>query len=236
MSVTEVFADSWQEQSVGLQKGLQKRTEVLSELQQGFEVLSKTNHIKGRGADNMKAYISEVHMSLIHVLLTTVETFQNAIGVYWGGYDQIDSSGNFRLVNDELEQHVSNLKQGVVSTGEVALKIEKITNSVSDIMSFEFAGADRIREIQTSLDSMQQIAQNQKQNWEDYENSDHGFDQVDKLISQIEYYLPRLGQVTVGQGRGYQPGSFGTTLQKLSTTVSAAEKYNEKKSKVANRT
>ncbi|WP_460059500.1 T7SS effector LXG polymorphic toxin, partial [Pseudolactococcus yaeyamensis] len=151
MAVNKFYADSWQSQSPGLAKGLNSRMTKLDRLQRGLDDLSNTNQIYGNGADSMKAYISEVHFSLIASLLTTLQTFQTATGVYWNGYKQVDTNGNFRLINEDLKDHIKATNNAISHMNGFENHMRRVSGSVSHLVSLGGAGANAISNVRSDL-------------------------------------------------------------------------------------
>lgn len=225
MSVVEFSADSWQASSPGLQKGLGNRIEALSELAQGLESLAASENISGKGADAMRAYIREVHIPIVQSILVSLYTFQTAIGVYWNGYSQVDTDGNFRLVNDEYDDHLTQLDTGMEQLRSFANDLRAIAASASHLVSLGGAGANASERTAADLERMRLIAKTQQETWKSYEATDHGFDQVKELIAELDSTLKKVGSLTVGQGRDYQSGSFNLTLEKLGELTEGMLKY-----------
>ncbi|WP_431247689.1 T7SS effector LXG polymorphic toxin [Leifsonia xyli] len=225
MGVVEFSADAWQASSPGLRGGLARRMEAVSELAQGLQALAGSERISGQGADAMRAYIREVHGPILQSLLIGLSTFQTAIGVYWNGYAQVDAGGNFRLVRDELEAHLSQLESGMGALRGIAAELRKISGDASHLVSLGGAGASAAERCVDDLDRMHAIAKDQVEAWEAYEASDHGFGQVKALIAELNRIVNNVGAVTVGQGRTYTPGSFRLTLQGLGALTSGMVEY-----------
>ncbi|WP_431218257.1 T7SS effector LXG polymorphic toxin [Leifsonia xyli] len=225
MGVVEFSADAWQASSPGLRGGLARRMEAVSELAQGLQALAGSERISGQGADAMRAYIREVHGPILQSLLIGLSTFQTAIGVYWNGYAQVDASGNFRLVRDELEAHLSQLESGMGALRGIAAELRKISGDASHVVSLGGAGATAAERCVDDLDRMHAIAKGQLEAWEAFEASDHGFGQVKALIAELNRIVANVGAVTVGQGRTYTPGSFQLTLQGLGALTSGMVEY-----------
>ncbi|WP_258062091.1 LXG domain-containing protein, partial [Rathayibacter iranicus] len=212
----EFSADSWQASSPGLQKSLAERSEALNALLQGLESLAASGNISGQGADAMRAYIREVHVPIVQSLLVCLSTFQTAIGVYWNGYSQVDTDGNFRLVNDEYDAHLAQLDTGIGQLRGFAADLRSIAARASHLVALDGAGATAADNAAEGFERMRSIAKTQQETWAAYEATDHGFDQVKNLLAELNGIVKNVGSLTVGQGRSYTAGSFDLTLQRLS--------------------
>ncbi|WP_276329557.1 T7SS effector LXG polymorphic toxin [Rathayibacter iranicus] len=211
----EFSADSWQASSPGLQKSLAERGEALDALLQGLESLAASGNISGQGADAMRAYIREVHVPIVQSLLVCLSTFQTAIGVYWNGYSQVDTDGNFRLVNDEFDAHRAQLDTGIGQLRGFAADLRSIAARASHLVALDGAGAGAADAAAEGFERMRSIVTSQQETWAAYEATDPGFGQVKNLVAELTRVVGNLGSLTVGQGRSYLPGSFNLTLGKL---------------------
>ncbi|PPG88549.1 hypothetical protein C5C00_02275 [Rathayibacter rathayi] len=233
MSVVEFSADSWQASSPGLQEGLGDWVEALTDLAQGLEGLAGSANISGAGADAMRAYIREVHVPIVQSLLVCLYTFQTAIGVYWSGYGEVDADGNFRLVNDEFDDHVTQLDTGVELLRGFATDLRGIAARASHLVSLGSAGADAVEGTISEFENMQVVAKTQHETWQAYEATDHGFNQVKNLLGELKSILNNVGSLTVGQGRSYTAGSFTLALQTLSGLTGGMLDYCRENQQVA---
>ncbi|NQX11804.1 hypothetical protein HQQ80_09225 [Microbacteriaceae bacterium VKM Ac-2855] len=233
MSVVEFSADSWQASSPGLQEGLSARIEALSELSQGLESLAGSGNISGVGADAMRAYIREVHIPIVQSLLVSLYTFQTAIGVYWNGYSQVDGGGNFRLVNDEFDTHVTQLDTGMEQLQGFATDLRAIAANASHLVSLGGAGAGAAERAAEGFERMRSVARTQQETWAAYEATDPGFAQVKSLLTELDGTVRNVGSLTVGQGRSYQSGSFTLTLARLGELTSGMRDYCEQNQQAA---
>ncbi|WP_419956921.1 hypothetical protein, partial [Rathayibacter iranicus] len=164
----------------------------------------------------MRAYIREVHVPIVQSLLVCLSTFQTAIGVYWNGYSQVDTDGNFRLVNDEYDAHLAQLDTGIGQLRGFAADLRSIAARASHLVALDGAGATAADNAAEGFERMRSIAKTQQETWAAYEATDHGFDQVKNLLAELNGIVKNVGSLTVGQGRSYTAGSFDLTLQRLS--------------------
>lgn len=225
MSVVEFSADAWQASSPGLAQGLARRVEAVDQLAQGLQALAASDQIKGEGADAMRAYIAEVHGPILQCLLLGLSTFQTAVGVYWAGYAQVDSGGNFRLVKDELDAHASRLGAGAGTVRGWAGELRTIAGDASHLVSLGGAGATAADRLGEELDRMHATVKGLVDAWQGFEGSDHGFGQVKALIGELGRIVTMVGGLSVGRGRSYRPGSFGPSLAGLEGLTAGMVEY-----------
>ncbi|WP_219813652.1 hypothetical protein, partial [Rathayibacter rathayi] len=181
----------------------------------------------------MRAYIREVHVPIVQSLLVCLYTFQTAIGVYWSGYGEVDADGNFRLVNDEFDDHVTQLDTGVELLRGFATDLRGIAARASHLVSLGSAGADAVEGTISEFENMQVVAKTQHETWQAYEATDHGFNQVKNLLGELKSILNNVGSLTVGQGRSYTAGSFAFALQTLSGLTGGMLDYCRENQQVA---
>lgn len=105
MSNDELYYDELTNLAGRIASGLQNRTKPLDQLNQALNQLASTNSIKGKAADSMKAYIGEVHLTLIQTLSLALTNYQMVLGKYVKGYLEVDGNHNFKLVREDLEEH-----------------------------------------------------------------------------------------------------------------------------------
>ena len=233
MSVVEFSADAWQAASPGLQGGLANRIEAVGDLLQGLDALAASGDVSGAGADGMRAYVREVHVPILQSLLIALSTFQTAVGVYWDGYAQVDADGDFRLVKDEYDAHLSQLESGMGQLRGFGAQLRQIAADASHLVSLGGAGAAAAEQTADDLQQMHSIAKGQKEAWEAFEAWDPGFGQVQNLIAELSRIVKNVGSLTVGRGRTYTAGSFSLTLQQLGELTSGMLAYCEQNQKVA---
>ena len=233
MSVVEFSADAWQAASPGLQGGLANRIEAVGDLLQGLDALAASGNVSGAGADGMRAYVREVHVPILQSLLIALSTFQTAVGVYWDGYAQVDADGDFRLVKDEYDAHLSQLEGGMGQLRGFGAQLRQIAADASHLVALGGAGAAAAEQTAEDLQQMHSIAKGQKEAWEAFEASDPGFGQVQNLIAELSRIVKNVGSLTVGRGRTYTAGSFSLTLQQLGELTSGMLTYCEQNQKVA---
>ena len=135
MSNTELYYAQLTDLSVRIAVGIKNRTEPLDELTQALTQLSQTNAIKGNAADAMKAYISEVHMTLIQTLQLLLNNYEMALGKYVKGYLEVDSNENFKLVKEDFDAHERKLSSHRSDFTSFGNKLKAISDEAEDIIS-----------------------------------------------------------------------------------------------------
>lgn len=210
MSNDELYYDALTDLSERIAKGLQNRTKPLNELNQALNQLIATNSIRGQAADKMKAYISEVHFTLIQTLQLLLNNYQMALGKYVQGYLEVDSNHGFQLVREDLEAHQRNLTAHRSDFSSLAKQLKAISDEAEDIVWLGGAGGYRLTNVANEMDVMKKTASNLMENWTSYEQTDPGFSQVQDLLSQTKNLLKQT--LSVPRGYSYSPGRFSQLM------------------------
>ncbi|MCJ1996489.1 hypothetical protein GYN67_07280 [Lactococcus piscium] len=228
----ELYYDALTDLAIRISSGLRNRTEPLGELNQALNLLIRTNTINGKAADGMKAYIGEVHLTLIQALQLALNNYQMALGKYVKGYLAVDRNRNFKLVKEDLNAHVRQLTAHRSDFTKLERQLKAISSEVDDLVWLGGAGGNRLGRVATEMDQMKQIAQKLKEKWETYEQHDPGFDQVQDLIARTKSLIKQT--VKVPRGYAYSPGSFNALMTPdflnafKSNAQSASDKANQK--------
>jgi hypothetical protein len=210
MSNDELYDDDLTNLMERIMSGLQNRTEPLGELDQALNQLVNTNTIQGKAADNMKAYIGEVHLTLIQTLQLLLNNFEMAFGKYAKGYLEVDSSADFKLVREDLEAHINNLTAHRSDFSSLGDQLLAISNEAEDILWLGGAGGYHLYTVANEMDAMKKTASDLKDNWDKYEESDPGFAQIQDLIAQTKSLIQST--LKVPRGYSYSPGSFSNLV------------------------
>ncbi|URZ02608.1 T7SS effector LXG polymorphic toxin [Clostridium felsineum] len=212
MSNTELYYDALTDLSVRIAAGIKNRTQPLDELNQAMTQLSQTDAIKGNAANAMKAYINEVHMTLIQTLELLLNNYEMTLGKYVKGYLEVDSSESFKLVKEDFDAHVRNLSSHRSDFTSIGDKLKAISDEAEDILSLSGAGSKRLFNVVSEMDSMKKTVSNLDDSWNKYENGYREFDQVQDLIAQTKALLKST--LSVPRGYSYSPGSFSKLISK----------------------
>ncbi|URZ18372.1 T7SS effector LXG polymorphic toxin [Clostridium felsineum] len=212
MSNTELYYDALTDLSVRIAAGIKNRTQPLDELNQAMTQLSQTDAIKGNAANAMKAYINEVHMTLIQTLELLLNNYEMTLGKYVKGYLEVDSSESFKLVKEDFDAHVRNLSSHRSDFTSIGDKLKAISDEAEDILSLGGAGSKRLFNVVSEMDSMKKTVSNLDDSWNKYENGYKEFDQVQDLIAQTKALLKST--LSVPRGYSYSAGSFSKLISK----------------------
>ena len=213
MSNTELYHERLNELSIRIMGGIKNRMAPLDKLNDALTQLSQTNAIKGNAADAMKAYISEVHMTLNQTLELILFNYEIALVKYVNGYlDEVDSDENFQLVKEDLDAHERNLSSRRCDFTSFGNKLKAISDEAEDIISLGGAGSKSVFHVVDEMEDMKRTVSDLKDKWNHYEEKDPGFGNVQNLIAQTISLLNNT--LSVPRGYSYSPGSFRGLISK----------------------
>ncbi|MDR0299290.1 MAG: LXG domain-containing protein [Streptococcaceae bacterium] len=210
MANDELYYDALTNLAERVAGGLQNRSQPLDELDKVLNQLKSTNTIQGKGADNMKAYIGEVHTTLIQALQLALTNYQMALGKYVKGYLEVDSNHGFQLVREDLEAHQRNLTAHRSDFTSLADQLKAISDEAEDIVWLGGAGGYRLTNVANEMDVMKQTASTLMDRWNAYEQTDSGFAQVQELLARTRDLIKST--LKVPRGYAYSPGSFSQLM------------------------
>ena len=212
MSQDELYYDALTNLAERVAGGLQNRSKPLDELSQALNQLASTSTIHGKAADNMKAYIGEVHTTLVQTLQLALTNYQMALGKYVKGYLEVDSNHGFQLVREDLEAHQRNLTAHRSDFTSLADQLKAISDEAEDIVWLGGAGGYRLTNVANEMDVMKHTASTLMDRWNAYEQTDPGFAQVQELLARTRDLIKST--LRVPRGYAYQPGSFSNLMSK----------------------
>ena len=212
MSNDELYYDALTNLAERIAGGLQNRTEPLNALNQALNQLISTTTIQGQAADKMKAYISEVHLTLIQTLQLALTNYQMALGKYVTGYLEVDSDHGFQLIREDLEDHQRNLTAHRSDYTSLASQLKAISNEAEGIVWLSGAGGHRLDHVADQMDAMKKTASDLMQTWNAYEQTDPGFEQIQDLLARTRDLIKST--LNVSRGYSYSPGNFSDLMSK----------------------
>ncbi|GAB2024485.1 hypothetical protein OfM1_05560 [Lactovum odontotermitis] len=206
MSNDELYYDDLTDLAARVAQGIQNRTQPLDALTQTLNQLIGTDTIKGLGADSMKAYVSEVHLPLIQTFQLALNNYQMALGKYVKGYLDVDSDAGFKLIREDLEDHQTKLTTHRSDYTDLAEQLKSLSDEASSIVSLGGAGSSYLNKVADKMDDMKKTAKDLLESWDNYEQTDPGFAQVQELLARTRGLIKSA--LNVPGGYSYSPGSF----------------------------
>ncbi|QIM16221.1 hypothetical protein G7067_06965 [Leucobacter insecticola] len=190
-----------------------------------LEALAGSENITGEGADAMRAYIREVHAPIVRALLSALQTFQTAVGMYWLGYGQVDGDGGFWLVRDEFTTHQTQLAKGIETLSGFATQLRAISTTVSGFETVGATAAGKADAAVAEFEAMVGCVKGQSETWDAYEATDPGFAQVEELLAKLNSIAKDVGNLAVGKGRQYVSGGFDASFVGLQDLLTPMDEY-----------
>ncbi len=124
----------------------------------------------------------------------------------------MDSDESFKLIKEDFDAHKNNLSSHQSDFTSIGNKLKAISDEAEDIISLRGAGSKRLFNVAKDMGTMKEIVSNLNNKWNDYEQSDPGFNQVQDLIAQTTSLLKST--LSVPRGYSYSPGSFSKLISK----------------------
>lgn len=212
MSNDELYYDELTNLAERIASGLQNRTKPLDQLNQALNQLASTNSIKGKAADSMKAYIGEVHLTLIQTLSLALTNYQMVLGKYVNSYLEVDGNHNFKLVREDLEEHQKQLGDHRSDFTDLASQLKAISDKAEGIVYLGGAGSSYLKNVAQKMDDMKKIAKDLMEKWDKQEEKESGFDKIQDLLAQTRILLKST--LKVPRGYDYKAGSFSGLMSK----------------------
>lgn len=234
MTANKFYAGNFHELSMEIGSSLGTQGEKVSNLLQGMQDLSTSQSISGGGADAMRNYIGEVHMSILSGIMEAFQGFQTAIGTYWNGYQAQDGSESFKFIKEDFDNSQKKLAQAKATLSGYQGHLQGIVNSISDIVSVGDAGGGALSRSFDSLETMRKLAETTEDTWSSYENSSQGFDAIEDLLSRIKGMVGQYqNSVNVSRGRKYVSGSFFSSAGDFLAAYQAVNSFCDQNAKAA---
>ena len=104
------------------------------ECKQSVQSLIDDESFKGATADTIKAYLSEVVMTILQSAEIIAQTMLDYIGVYLIEYGSIDNSKKFNLIQEELQDFKKDLNKDSCDTNDISEDFKATVRSVEDLI------------------------------------------------------------------------------------------------------
>lgn len=152
----------------------------------------ESESFQGESANAIKSYLNDIHITMLSSFKVTAQNFLDNIVLYKAGYYEIDSSTNFVLPEETIEEFREKLSTGCTDTKECAGEVYGAVSGISDIFAVsqpDTNGVFRIHE-QLEQELLQFISdiENQESNTvKALENS------TDLLIESLQACIGKIG-------------------------------------------
>ena len=162
----------------------------------------------GKTGDAVKSYLGEAHITILSGIKVTAQTLLDNMAAYKDGYRAIDSSTNFKLDEEAIQEFRKKLASNYEDTDEYMGKIRSALSEVSDISDVGMPDSNGVFDIHEQMDSdliklVSNINSYERENVERLENS------VELLLENLQSCLSKIG-LSQGAIESYETGSFIT--------------------------
>ena len=162
----------------------------------------------GKTGDAVKSYLGEAHITILSGIKVTAQTLLDNMAAYKDGYRAIDSSTNFKLDEEAIQEFRKKLASNYEDTDEYTDKIRSALSEVSDISDVGMPDSNGVFDIHEQMDSdliklVSNINSYERENVVRLENS------VELLLENLQSCLSKIG-LSQGAIESYETGSFIT--------------------------
>ena len=162
----------------------------------------------GKTGDAVKSYLGEAHITILSGIKVTAQTLLDNMAAYKDGYRAIDSSTNFKLDEEAIQEFRKKLASNYEDTDEYTGEIRSALSEVSDISDVGMPDSNGVFDIHEQMDSdliklVSNINSYERENVVRLENS------VELLLENLQSCLSKIGlsQCAI---ESYETGSFIT--------------------------
>ena len=162
----------------------------------------------GKTGDAVKSYLGEAHITILSGIKVTAQTLLDNMAAYKDGYRAIDSSTNFKLDEEAIQEFRKKLASNYEDTDEYTGKIRSVLSEVSDISDVGMPDSNGVFDIHEQMDSdliklVSNVNSYERENVVRLENS------VELLLENLQSCLSKIGlsQCAI---ENYETGSFIT--------------------------
>ena len=162
----------------------------------------------GKTGDAVKSYLGEAHITILSGIKVTAQTLLDNMAAYKDGYRAIDSSTNFKLDEEAIQEFRKKLASNYEDTDEYTDKIRSALSEVSDISDVGMPDSNGVFDIHEQMDSdliklVSNVNSYERENVVRLENS------VELLPENLQSCLSKIG-LSQGAIESYETGSFIT--------------------------
>ena len=188
----------------------------------------------GKTGDAVKSYLGEAHITILSGIKVTAQTLLDNMAAYKDGYRAIDSSTNFKLDEEAIQEFRKKLASNYEDTDEYTDKIRSALSEVSDISDVGMPDSNGVFDIHEQMDSdliklVSNVNSYERENVVRLENS------VELLLENLQSCLSKIG-LSQGAIESYETGSFitGKDAGALNTCIKIFGDLHEKNKEAYN--
>ena len=188
----------------------------------------------GKTGDAVKSYLGEAHITILSGIKVTAQTLLDNMAAYKDGYRAIDSSTNFKLDEEAIQEFRKKLASNYEDTDEYTGKIRSVLSEVSDISDVGMPDSNGVFDIHEQMDSdliklVSNVNSYERENVVRLENS------VELLLENLQSCLSKIG-LSQSAIESYETGSFitGKDAGALNTCIKIFGDLHEKNKEAYN--
>ena len=188
----------------------------------------------GKTGDAVKSYLGEAHITILSGIKVTAQTLLDNMAAYKAGYRAIDSSTNFKLDEEAIQEFRKKLASNYEDTDEYTGEIRSVLSEVSDISDVGMPDSNGVFDIHEQMDSdliklVSNVNSYERENVVRLENS------VELLLENLQSCLSKIG-LSQGAIESYETGSFitGKDAGALNTCIKIFGDLHEKNKEAYN--
>ena len=171
-------------------------------------MFTKNAVFTGKTGDAVKSYLGEAHITILSGIKVTAQTLLDNMAAYKDGYRAIDSSTNFKLDEEAIQEFRKKLASNYEDTDEYTGEIRSALSEVSDISDVGMPDSNGVFDIHEQMDSdliklVSNVNSYERENVVRLENS------VELLLENLQSCLSKIG-LSQGAIESYETGSFIT--------------------------
>lgn len=181
----------------------------------------------GRAAESMKAYMKEVHLTLLDWMLTNIASYRSSLVLYINGYREIEADQNAEVSQDVLEEELEFLTQGKAAYEQTAEELGQVYRELRRYMDI---GADICDELPDQFDSAVRYVEKIRCDVGEYEEQhSHDLESFHEMNGYIKSMIERHIGGDVRGIASYQAGSLSRQpeYESASAVYSGSRAYVE---------
>ncbi len=181
----------------------------------------------GRAAESMKAYMKEVHLTLLDWMLTNIASYRSSLVLYINGYREIEADQNAEVSQDVLEEELEFLTQGKAAYEQTAEELGQVYRELRGYMDI---GADICDELPDQFDSAVRYVEKVRCDVGEYEEQhSHDLESFHEMNGYIKSMMERHIGGDVRGITSYQAGSLSRQpeYESASAVYSGSRAYVE---------
>lgn len=175
----------------------------LADIDKSCKVLRESKAIDGQAANNIKAYVNEVHGTLNSLFNGVLQTYSARAASYYQGYiSQVDSGGvanqklsHVVIVNQEVNGTDGSIKKNIDAVKKLAESLTIEANNVKSNIAYLMTiyNSPNISFLNEKLDAALKKATDVNSKAESYESSrKNDFEQIDRILTEAENIINSL--------------------------------------------